>query len=78
MTGPAIRGVVDCWANEVVALRQRPEIASVQVFENRGAMMGASNPHPHGQIWATSFVLAQRDFTPENAAAWLRNDADGW
>ena len=28
----------------------------VQVFENRGAMMGASNPHPHGQIWATEHL----------------------
>jgi len=28
----------------------------VQIFENRGAMMGASNPHPHGQIWSTGFV----------------------
>jgi UDPglucose--hexose-1-phosphate uridylyltransferase len=33
-------------------LGARPEINYVQIFENRGAMMGASNPHPHGQIWA--------------------------
>jgi UDPglucose--hexose-1-phosphate uridylyltransferase len=51
-----IRQVVDCWADELVALRRRPTIATVQIFENRGAMMGASNPHPHGQIWATSIV----------------------
>ena len=31
-------------------------IEYVQIFENRGAMMGASNPHPHGQIWSTGFV----------------------
>ncbi len=34
----------------------RPEINYVQMFENRGAMMGASNPHPHCQIWATEHV----------------------
>jgi UDPglucose--hexose-1-phosphate uridylyltransferase len=31
-------------------------IRHVQIFENRGAMMGASNPHPHGQIWATASI----------------------
>ncbi|MEP7188066.1 MAG: galactose-1-phosphate uridylyltransferase, partial [Roseiflexaceae bacterium] len=33
-----------------------PQIGYVQIFENRGAMMGASNPHPHGQIWATEHL----------------------
>ena len=33
-----------------------PRIGHVQIFENRGAAMGASNPHPHGQIWATTHV----------------------
>ena len=49
----AIRKVVDVWAAQVEELEARPEIQYVQIFENRGAMMGASNPHPHGQIWAT-------------------------
>ncbi|NNJ10928.1 UDP-glucose--hexose-1-phosphate uridylyltransferase [Chloroflexales bacterium ZM16-3] len=48
-----IRTVVDTWAEQTLDLGGRPEISYVQVFENRGAMMGASNPHPHGQIWAT-------------------------
>jgi UDPglucose--hexose-1-phosphate uridylyltransferase len=48
--------VVNCWAAQCAALAARPEIAYVQIFENRGAMMGASNPHPHGQLWATSFI----------------------
>src|SRR5208282_5065580 len=42
----------------------RPDIAAVTIFENRGEMMGASNPHPHGQIWATQTVpneLARED-----------------
>jgi UDPglucose--hexose-1-phosphate uridylyltransferase len=56
MTLGDIAAVVECWIDEVVALRRQPGIGYVQIFENRGAMMGASNPHPHGQIWATSFV----------------------
>ena len=51
-----IRVVVDEWTNQFVELSARPEISYVQIFENRGAMMGASNPHPHGQIWATEHV----------------------
>jgi UDPglucose--hexose-1-phosphate uridylyltransferase len=48
----AIRGVVDVWADEYATLGARPEIGHVQIFENKGEMMGCSNPHPHGQIWA--------------------------
>lgn len=48
----AIRRVVDAWAYEYVQLGQIWWVDHVQVFENRGTMMGASNPHPHGQIWA--------------------------
>ena len=48
-----IRRVVDLWAAQSAELGAQPEIGYVQIFENRGAMMGASNPHPHSQIWAT-------------------------
>jgi UDPglucose--hexose-1-phosphate uridylyltransferase len=51
-----VRAVVDTWVDEYVALGQRPGIGYVQIFENRGEMMGASNPHPHGQIWATQTI----------------------
>jgi UDPglucose--hexose-1-phosphate uridylyltransferase len=47
-----IRRVVDVWVEETIALASLPDIGAVTIFENRGAMMGASNPHPHGQIWA--------------------------
>jgi UDPglucose--hexose-1-phosphate uridylyltransferase len=47
-----IRRVVDVWAEQVADLGQR--YRWVQVFENKGALMGCSNPHPHGQIWAGS------------------------
>jgi UDPglucose--hexose-1-phosphate uridylyltransferase len=52
MTVPAIRGVVDAWAEEYLRLGSRADIGHVQIFENKGQMMGCSNPHPHGQIWA--------------------------
>ena len=48
-----IRIVVDLWADQEEELSEDEGIGYVQVFENRGAMMGSSNPHPHGQVWAT-------------------------
>jgi UDPglucose--hexose-1-phosphate uridylyltransferase len=48
----ALRHVVDTWADQYGSLGAFPWVRHVQIFENRGAMMGASNPHPHGQIWA--------------------------
>ncbi|MDR3750755.1 MAG: UDP-glucose--hexose-1-phosphate uridylyltransferase [Terracidiphilus sp.] len=56
MTREEIRPVVDAWTREYVELSALDWIEYVQIFENRGAMMGASNPHPHGQIWSTDFV----------------------
>jgi UDPglucose--hexose-1-phosphate uridylyltransferase len=56
MNRPEIRRVVDAWTGEYMELAGLDWIEYVQIFENRGAMMGASNPHPHGQIWATGFV----------------------
>jgi UDPglucose--hexose-1-phosphate uridylyltransferase len=49
-----IRQVVDIWVEQYRSLRALPWINHVQIFENRGAAMGASNPHPHCQIWATA------------------------
>jgi UDPglucose--hexose-1-phosphate uridylyltransferase len=56
MKAPEVRQVVDTWAEEFSRLASDPEINAVQIFENRGAMMGCSNPHPHGQIWANQTV----------------------
>ena len=50
MSPEELRGIIDMWARESAALGER--FAWVQVFENRGAEMGASSRHPHGQIWA--------------------------
>lgn len=54
MSADEIRHVVDLWQSQVAELEQR--FAWVQVFENKGTAMGCSNPHPHGQIWASDVV----------------------
>lgn len=51
-----VRKVVDLWAARTAALLERPEVQYVLVFENRGASVGATIPHPHGQIYAFPFV----------------------
>jgi len=56
MTRQEIRPVVDAWTQQYTEIGSLDWIQYVQIFENRGAMMGASNPHPHGQIWSTDFV----------------------
>jgi UDPglucose--hexose-1-phosphate uridylyltransferase len=70
MTREEIRPVVDAWTQQYEEIGGLDWVKYVQIFENRGAMMGASNPHPHGQIWSTDFVpdepaaetLAQREY----------------
>ncbi len=57
MDADAIRRVVDVWADQTTELGSR--FRWVQAFENRGAAMGASNPHPHGQIWAGDALPVQ-------------------
>jgi UDPglucose--hexose-1-phosphate uridylyltransferase len=64
MTTDAIRAVVEVWAQQTAELARRDDIGAVTIFENRGEMMGASSPHPHGQVWATAGVpneLAKED-----------------
>ena len=52
MTRREIEAIISVWQEEFRDLGSRPGINYVQIFENKGAMMGNSNPHPHGQIWA--------------------------
>ncbi len=52
MDAPAIRRVVDLWVGQYEELGALDFVNHVQIFENKGAVMGCSNPHPHGQIWA--------------------------
>jgi UDPglucose--hexose-1-phosphate uridylyltransferase len=54
MSTVEIRKVVDTWTEQFVQLEQTGWVRSVLIFENKGQMIGASNPHPHCQIWATA------------------------
>lgn len=54
MSPKEIQYVVFAWQNEYKTLAANPIINYVQIFENKGAVMGCSNPHPHGQIWSQS------------------------
>lgn len=63
---PEIKDVVDTWQTQCADLANKYQW--VQVFENKGAVMGCSNPHPHGQIWAQNHLPTlvdkkQRSFT---------------
>lgn len=59
MSPPDVRTVIDVWADQTAELGQTYQW--VQVFENRGETMGASNPHPHGQIWAGTALPHQAE-----------------
>lgn len=63
----ALRRVVDLWADQLAELGQR--FRWVQIFENKGDLMGCSNPHPHGQIWALNAL-------PNEAAKEDRHQAE--
>ncbi|XP_063552337.1 galactose-1-phosphate uridylyltransferase isoform X1 [Gorilla gorilla gorilla] len=67
MSVPEIRAVVDAWASVTEELGA--QYPWVQIFENKGAMMGCSNPHPHCQVWASSFLpdIAQREERSQQA-----------
>ncbi|TAD74996.1 MAG: UDP-glucose--hexose-1-phosphate uridylyltransferase [Sphingomonadales bacterium] len=81
LTPTQIRAVVDCWADQTAELGAR--FQHVQVFENKGAMMGCSNPHPHGQVWATAHLpqeiatedTRQRAYMAEHGRSLLRDVA---
>lgn len=63
-----VAAVVRCWADQYRELGARRDVKHVLIFENRGRAVGVSNPHPHGQIYATNFVFK----TIENEAAFCR------
>jgi len=77
LTPPQIAAVIDTFASETATLGQR--YRWVQAFENKGEIMGCSNPHPHGQIWASDFLpneataedLQQRQYLAQNGSPLL-------
>jgi UDPglucose--hexose-1-phosphate uridylyltransferase len=56
MSEPDIIKVVELWQKEFADLSSNTSIKYIQIFENKGEVMGCSNPHPHGQIWASSSI----------------------
>lgn len=52
----AIEKVIEVWQEQYQELGSMPSINHVQIFENKGAIMGCSNPHPHGQVWAQKSI----------------------
>ncbi|CAH0286803.1 UDP-glucose--hexose-1-phosphate uridylyltransferase [Chryseobacterium sp. Bi04] len=61
-----IEKIIEVWQNEYRTLGNIDYINHVQIFENKGSVMGCSNPHPHGQIWAQSSIPTQVAKTQEN------------
>jgi UDPglucose--hexose-1-phosphate uridylyltransferase len=70
MSLPDLRKVVDTWVEEYQSLAADPNIGYVQIFENRGPMMGASNPHPHCQIWASRHIPNEPAKEQASLLAW--------
>ncbi|HLE51970.1 MAG TPA: UDP-glucose--hexose-1-phosphate uridylyltransferase [Anaerolineales bacterium] len=74
-----VEAVVRAWIDQTSILADKGFVRYVQVFENKGAMMGASNPHPHSQVWATSHIpnqparesIAQVEYLSQRASCLL-------
>ncbi len=74
-----VEDVLETWTQQTVDLFNKKGIAYVQVFENKGAQMGCSNPHPHSQIWSQSQIpnepfselISQQNYYNENASPLL-------
>ncbi len=73
MTIKEVDAVVNVWAEQTAELGGLPDIKYVQVFENRGAMMGDSNPHPHCQVWATADIPNEPVKEQRNFSAYSRS-----
>jgi UDPglucose--hexose-1-phosphate uridylyltransferase len=79
MSSSDIERVVRTWKEQFRELGAMPQIRHVQIFENRGAMMGASNPHPHCQVWATASIpevvakeaISQKDYLRQHQSCLL-------
>jgi UDPglucose--hexose-1-phosphate uridylyltransferase len=76
---PELEAVIELWCAEFLQLATHSWIQYIQVFENKGAIMGCSNPHPHGQIWASSSIpveirkelIQQEDYYEQNGRTLL-------
>ena len=69
-----IRKVIDLWAEQYRELGKLDYIQHVQIFENKGSMMGCSNPHPHCQIWAQSNLPVEVAKEQTHLSAWYKKN----
>ena len=70
-----IQKVVFAWQKEYKGLSDNPNINYVQIFENKGAVMGCSNPHPHGQIWSQSTLPNEVDKKNKQQLAYFNKNS---
>lgn len=76
-----IKKVVDLWCEEFSTISADPSIKYIQIFENKGEIMGCSNPHPHGQIWSQDAVpleihketIQQKNFFTDKGRSLLKD-----
>ena len=74
-----VENVIKTWTEQTADLGARDFVRYVQVFENKGEVMGASNPHPHSQVWASGHIpnepakelIAQTDYRKQNQRSLL-------
>ena len=71
MTVNSIENIIHTWQKEYTDLGAVDYINHVQIFENKGSVMGCSNPHPHGQIWAQSSLPTEVEKTQNNLKAYF-------
>ncbi len=76
LDGATLLAVIDTWRDQIDELMSVPDINYVQIFENRGIMMGCSNPHPHGQIWATGSVPCEVESEDYHQAKYMHDNGE--
>jgi UDPglucose--hexose-1-phosphate uridylyltransferase len=72
MEDAAIVKVIKLWKKEYIELGAIEGVNYVQIFENKGAIMGCSNPHPHGQIWSQRSIPAEIAKKSKNQTAYFK------
>lgn len=70
-----LHAIILTWTNEYKSLGSLDYINHVQIFENKGSVMGCSNPHPHGQIWAQESVPTQVAKTQKQLLSYFEENA---
>lgn len=74
LTTEEIESIIYAWKQEYITLGKEDFINYVQIFENKGSVMGCSNPHPHGQIWAQTSLPTQIERTQKNLTDYYQKE----